>query len=258
MILAIVNQKGGVAKTTSAIALALHIARMGHKLLVIDADPQADTTFGFNIGEDAIKTSLADVLSRSRTPVESVVMPDVFTGVDLIPSHIELSRSELQLASEIAGENMLSKALEPVKSRYDYILIDCPPSLGMLTVNALTACEGVLVPTAAAPFAFKGMEMLFDTVELVRDNLNPACRVVGIFLTNFDQRRRIETDFLAHLKATYAEMFETIIPTDVRLAELGYYGDPSIVFGDSRGAIAYGELAKEVVSRCPAQDRKAS
>ena len=156
MILAIVNQKGGVAKTTSAIALALHIARMGHNLLVIDADPQADTTFGFNIGEDAIKTSLADVLSRSRTPVESVVMPDVFPGVDLIPSHIELSRSELQLASEIAGENMLSRALAPIKDRYDYVLIDCPPSLGMLTVNALVACEGVLVPTAAAPFAFKG------------------------------------------------------------------------------------------------------
>ena len=184
MILAIVNQKGGVAKTTSAIALALHIARMGHKLLVIDADPQADTTFGFNIGEDAIKTSLADVLSRSRTPVKSVVMPDVFTGVDLIPSHIELSRSELQLASEIAGENMLSRALAPIKDRYDYVLIDCPPSLGMLTVNALVACEGVLVPTAAAPFAFKGMEMLFDTVQLVKEHLNPNCRVIGRVRSN--------------------------------------------------------------------------
>jgi chromosome partitioning protein len=238
MILAIVNQKGGVAKTTSAIALALHIARMGHNLLVIDADPQADTTFGFNIGEDAIKTSLADVLSRSRTPVESVVMPDVFPGVDLIPSHIELSRSELQLASEIAGENMLSRALAPIKDRYDYVLIDCPPSLGMLTVNALVACEGVLVPTAAAPFAFKGMEMLFDTVQLVKEHLNPNCR--------------------AHLKATYAEMFETTIPTDVRLAEIGYYGDPTIALGDSRGAIAYGELAKEVVSRCHVHENEAN
>lgn len=258
MILAIVNQKGGVAKSTSTIALGLHIARMGNKVLIIDADPQADTTFGFNIGEDAIKQSLADVLGRNGKPVEDVIMPEVFPGVDLIPSHIELSRSELQLASEIAGENMLSRALAPIKDRYDYVLIDCPPSLGMLTVNALVACEGVLVPTAAAPFAFKGMEMLFDTVQLVKEHLNSNCRVIGIFLTNFDQRRRIEQDFLAHLKATYAEMFETTIPTDVRLAEIGYYGDPTIALGDSRGAIAYGELAKEVVSRCHVHENEAN
>ena len=154
---------------------------------------------------------------------------------------------------------MLSRTLAPIKDRYDYVLIDCPPSLGMLTVNALVACEGVLVPTGGGPFAFKGMEMLFGTVQLVKEHLNPNCRVIGIFLTKLrstsTHRARL---LLAHLKATYAEMFETTIPTDVRLAEIGYYGDPTIALGDSRGAIAYGELAKEVVSRCHVHENEAN
>lgn len=254
-IIAIANQKGGVGKTTTAINLASCLAADGKKVLLIDADPQANATSGLGIDPRAASVSIYECLV-DEYPVKGSEQPTCIDGLYLVSSRIDLVGAELELVNKDHRENVLRRALLPVKESYDYILIDCSPSLGFITVNALTAADSVIIPVQAEYFALEGITQLLNTIRIIKSRLNPMLEIEGFLLTMYDARLRLANQIYEELKGHFADMvFSTVIPRNIKLSEAPSHGLPVILYDpDSRGALSHRQLAKELVAR----DKKSS
>jgi len=248
-IIAIANQKGGVGKTTTSVNLGASLAEMGYRVLVVDLDPQGNATTGLGINARTLESSIYDVI-MSDAPVEDCVEPTSLKNLFLAPATIDLAGAEIELVPAFSRELKLRRALHDVRDEYDYVLIDCPPSLGLLTVNGLAAADDVLVPIQCEYYALEGLSQLIRNVTLVRTNLNPSLDVRGIVLTMYDGRTKLADQVEQEVRAHFGHtVYETVVPRTVRLSEAPSFGQPIIVFDPtSRGAVAYRELAKEVSS----------
>ena len=252
---AFANQKGGVGKTTTTVNLGAYLADRGRRVLVIDADPQANATSSFGLDPSKAKTSLYHILV-GHDPLADTIVPAGDTGVSLVPSTPELAGAEVEMVSIMAREYLLRRALEPVDDLFDYVLIDCPPSLGLLTVNALTAANcGVIVPIQCEYLALEGLGRLWHTIQLVRENLNPYLSISGMVLTMFDPRTNLSTQVVNEVRNHFpGEAFSTVVPRSVRLSEAPSYGQTIRSYAPSSpGAIAYAALADEFIARVEKQ-----
>ncbi len=249
-IVAIVNQKGGVGKSTTTVNLGASLAVMGRRVLLVDIDPQGNTTSGLGIDKREIEDDIYRVL-LADVSIESATQMTAVSGLDVVPATINLAGAEIELVAALSRETRLRRALESVRFAYDYIFIDCPPSLGLLTLNALTAATEVLIPVQAEYYALEGLSQLTSVVGRIRDALNPALRITGVLVTMFDGRTRLATEVLDEVNKYFpSNVFRTQIPRNVRLSEAPSYGKPVILFDvKSRGAQAYIALAREVEAR---------
>lgn len=249
-IIAIANQKGGVGKTTTSFNLGACMASERRKVLLVDADPQANATSGIGVEPEEGAPTIYECLI-DRVPASEAIVHTQVKGLDLIPSRIDLVGAEVELMSRADRERTLSRVLEPVKDNYDYILIDCSPSLGIITVNALTASDSVLIPVQAEYFALEGIAQLLNTVRIIKSRLRPELEIEGFLLTMYDARLRLANQIFEELKDHFGDMvFTTVIPRNIKLSESPSHGLPVILYDpDSRGAIAYQQLAKELRSR---------
>lgn len=247
-VIAIANQKGGVGKTTSAINLSACLAYLGKKTLLIDIDPQGNTTSGVGIEKGDVERCIYNVLIED-CKVEDTILPTAVEGLYIVPSTIQLAGAEIELVPTISREVRLKRAIETVKDDYDYIIIDCPPSLGLLTLNSLTAADSVLIPVQCEYYALEGLSQLLNTVRLVQKHLNHHLAIEGVLLTMLDARTNLGLQVIDEVKKYFREkVFRTIIPRNVRLGEAPSHGQPIITYDPkSRGAEVYIELAKEVI-----------
>ena len=247
-IIALVNQKGGVGKSTTAVNLGAALAVRGQRVLVVDSDPQGNTTTGFGIDKGRIERDVYDVLMQQATIAE-VIQPSEIEGLDVVPATINLAGAEIELVSGLSRETRMRSALAPIADTYDFTLIDCPPSLGLLTINALTAAREIIIPVQAEYYALEGLSQLTNVVRRVREALNPTLHVSGVLVTMFDGRTRLAMEVLDELERYFPEqMFKTQIPRNIRLSEAPSFGKPVILFDiKSRGAQAYISLAKEML-----------
>lgn len=245
--IAIFNQKGGVGKTTTNINLAACLAKKGKKILVLDIDPQGNTTSGLGIEKKALKKSSYDLMIEDDINAEDVILKTGVDNLDIIPANVSLSGAEVELAIIRGREKRLKKALNQVKGKYDFIFIDCPPSLGLLTINSLTAVDSVLIPIQCEFYALEGVAQLMNTIEIVRKNLNEKLYVQGVILSMFDGRTNLSVQVVEEVKKYFREkVYKTVIPRNVRLAEAPSYGLPIIEYDPkSKGAEAYREFADE-------------
>ena len=245
-IVAIANQKGGVGKSTTAINLGAGLALQGERVLLVDLDPQGNTTSGLGIDRSAIEFSTYDVMV-DEVATEDVVEPSSVGGLFVIPATIELAGAEIELVSMFSREHRLASALKSVVGEYDYILIDCPPSLGLLTVNALTAADEVLIPIQCEYYALEGVGQLIRNIQLVQNSLNPQLDVEGVVLTMFDGRTTLSKQVTSEVRDHFGKTaYKTVIPRTVRLSEAPSHGEPIEAYDRmNRGAIAYRELATE-------------
>lgn len=248
-IIAIANQKGGVGKTTTAINLAASLAVEEKKVLLIDSDPQGNSTSGSGIERSNSRKTLYDVLMLNE-PIERVILSTELPLLSVIPSDKNLSGAEVELVNTTGREYVLKKILSKIKNNFDYIIIDCPPSLGLLTINSLTASDSLLVPIQCEYFALEGVTELFDTLARLRRGLNPQLVIEGLLLTMFDERTNLSNAVAQDLRDFYgSQVLKTIIPRNVRLAEAPSHGKPIILYDiRSRGAESYIQLAKEILS----------
>lgn len=248
-IIAIANQKGGVGKTTTAVDLASALGALSRRVLLVDLDPQGNASSGFGIEKSALDTTVYHVLIDGREAREAIIHTEF--GADVLPANIELAGAEVELVAAISRETRLKKALAPVREDYDYILIDCPPSLGLLTLNALSAASSVLMPIQCEFYALEGLSQLLNTIDLVRDNLNEDLAIEGVLMTMYDSRTRLASDVARQVRESFGEaVFTTVIPRTVRLSEAPSYGKPISAYDPrSRGALVYADLAKEVIAR---------
>jgi len=249
-IIGVANQKGGVGKTTTAINLAASFAVLEFKTLLIDADPQANSTTGIGFDLHNITTSLYDVMVN-ETPASEVILKSDVPFLDLIPSHIDLVGAEIEMINSPNRENVLKKVLEPVADHYDFIIIDCSPSLGLITVNSLVAANSVVVPVQCEFFALEGLGKLLNTIKIVQNRLNPDLEIEGILMTMYDGRLRLSNQVVSEVRRHFDELvFDTIIHRNTRLSEAPSFGKPVVLYdSDSKGAINYLNLAKEVLQK---------
>jgi chromosome partitioning protein len=245
---AITNQKGGVGKTTTAVNLGTCLAQIGKKILVIDSDPQGNATSGLGLNKNEIRKCLYDVLI-SEIPITDVILPTQVQGLWAVPSTIKLAGAEAELVGMMSRDQRLRRALEPIREDYDFILIDCPPSLGNLTLNALAAADGVLVPIQCEYYALEGVGQLMRTIQLVQKYSNPSLNIEGVILTMYDNRTNLSQQVAEEIRRFFPEKtYKSIIPRNIRLSEAPSYGLPITLYDDkSKGAESYMSLAKEVV-----------
>ncbi|MBO8159682.1 ParA family protein [Thermosyntropha sp.] len=256
MIIAVANQKGGVGKTTTAINLSACIARMGYKVLILDLDPQGNATSGLGINRKKVKNCLYNVLIGEIEPYK-VKLETRINNLEILPSTIQLAGAEVELAFHEHRESALKMGIDVLKDEYDYIFIDCPPSLGLLTVNALNAADSVIIPLQCEYYALEGLSQLMETIKLVQKRLNSRLKIEGIVFTMFDGRTNLSIQVVDEVKKHFKkEIYRTIIPRSVRLSEAPSHGQPIIVYDPrSRGAEAYQELAQEVIERVQKRKR---
>ncbi|HRL48311.1 MAG TPA: ParA family protein [Propioniciclava sp.] len=253
VIIAMTNQKGGVGKTTTTINLGAALAELGRKVLLVDFDPQGSASVGLGVNPHNLDTSIYNLLLGRGVAIEEVILPTNVDGLDLLPANIDLSAAEVQLVSEVAREQTLRRVLAPVRSHYDVIIIDCAPSLGLLTVNALTASDYALIPLECEFFALRGVALLTDTITKVTERLNPDLKVLGIVGTMYDGRTLHSREVLERVVEAFGDtVFHTVIKRTVKFPETTVAGEPITTYASSSpGAEAYRNLAKEVLLRCP-------
>ena len=253
-VIAICNQKGGVGKTTTSINLGAAIAETGRKVLVVDFDPQGSASIGLGVQPHDLELSVYNLLMQRDIAPDEVILATQVENLDLLPANIDLSAAEVQLVQEVAREYTLQRVLDPIVPLYDVILIDCAPSLGLLTVNALTASNGIVVPLECEFFALRGLAMLTDTIGKVQDRLNPKLEIVGILGTMFDGRTTHAREVLDRVVQAFDErVFHTVIRRTVKFPETTVVGEPITTYAPSSSAATqYRDLAKEVLARCPA------
>ncbi|HBT19800.1 MAG TPA: sporulation initiation inhibitor Soj [Peptococcaceae bacterium] len=247
-VIAIANQKGGVAKTTTAVNLGASLALRGKRVLVVDIDPQGNASSGLGVDRLKVKGCIYDVLING-VPMEQVIVETKVENLYVVPATIRLAGAEIELVSAISRELKLKKALTPIKDKFDFILIDCPPSLGLLTLNALTAADRILIPIQCEYYALEGLGQLMNTIKLIKKHLNPDLELEGVVLTMFDARTNLSIQVVDEVKQYFKnKVFKTIIPRNVRLSEAPSHGEPVVTYDPkSRGAEVYKELAGEIL-----------
>src|SRR6185503_19905872 len=246
--IAVANQKGGVGKTTTAVNLAAVIANLGNRVLLVDADPQGNATSGIGIQRGSFRRNLYHSIVLDE-PISAVTVPSAISGLDVIPSNKDLAGAEIELVEIDQRAFRLKRALASLDGNYDYVIIDCPPSLGLLTLNALTAAKSLLVPIECEYYALEGVTELFDTLARIRRLHNPGLMIEGLLLTMYDERTNLSAAVAADLRDFYGlQVFQTVIPRNVKLAEAPSYGKPIITYdAHSKGAEAYSQLAREII-----------
>lgn len=249
-IIAIANQKGGVGKTTTAINLSACLAEKGQRVLVIDIDPQGNTTSGLGIAKDNVDNTIYEVMLQ-EIDISDAICKDIFENLDIIPSNVNLAGAEIDLIDIENREYILKNAINTVRNNYDYVILDCPPSLSMLTVNAMTAADTVLVPIQCEYYALEGLSQLIHTIDLVQQRLNPNLLIEGVVFTMYDVRTNLSNQVVENVRNNLdAKIYDTLIPRNIRLAEAPSYGLPINLYDSkSAGAESYRLLAKEVIDR---------
>lgn len=248
-VIALANQKGGVGKTTTSVNLGAGLAELGQRVLLIDIDPQGNATSGTGIQKPSIEQDVYDVLINDA-PLKETILQTAHEGLDIVPTTIQLSGAEIELTSMMARETRLKDAIGTVEDDYDYILIDCPPSLGLLTINAFTASDSILIPVQSEYYALEGLSQLLNTIKLVQKHFNPDLKIEGVLLTMFDARTNLGQQVNEEVQKFFGDkIYETIVPRNIRLAEAPSHGLPIIDYDPkSKGAEVYMQLAKEVLS----------
>ena len=249
-VMAIINQKGGVGKSTTAINLSAALGELGKQVLLVDLDPQGNSSSGLGIEKNQVHNCVYDVLLND-VAIEDVIIPDVGEGLDLVPATINLAGAEVELVSEMARENRLKDAVGSLRGKYDYVFIDCPPSLGLLTVNALVAADKLLIPIQCEFYALEGVTKLLDSMKRVKTRLNPTLDIFGVLLTMYDGRTTLSRQVVEEVRSYFGKtVFTTLIPRTVKLSEAPSFGQPITQYDPSgKGAQSYVNLAKEVVQR---------